>query len=237
MNTLNEPASTHLRSVRSFVRREGRLTSSQARALDLHWGALGLEPKAGVWNLSTEFARSAPTVLEIGCGNGDYLLARARSEPDKNFIGVEVHRPGVGRILHHAAAEGLSNLRVVCHDAVEILREHIAAASLSQVVIYFPDPWHKTRHHKRRLVQTTLIDVLADRIQSGGTLLLATDWAPYAEQMLEVINPHPEFQNCASDQRFVPRPPERPLTRFEARGLRLGHDVFDLAFMRRLPNV
>ncbi|TXH04593.1 MAG: tRNA (guanosine(46)-N7)-methyltransferase TrmB [Nevskiaceae bacterium] len=222
----------HLRRIRSFVRREGRMTDGQKTALERLWPRYGLDAPAAPCDLAQVFGRSAPVVFEIGFGNGDHLLARAQSEPQHDFIGVEVHRPGVGRLLHNAEKAGLNNLRAACHDAVEVLEHWIVDGALHEAVIYFPDPWHKKRHNKRRLVQPAFVDLLARKIHSGGRLLLATDWAPYAAHMLEVLNAAPGFVNVASDGRYVPRHPTRPKTRFEARGERLGHEVFDLEFRR-----
>ena len=223
----------HLRRIRSFVRREGRMTDGQKTALERLWPRYGLEVAAQTYDLPKLFGRRAPVILEIGFGNGEHLLTRAQNEPQHDFIGVEVHRPGVGRVMHHAEKAGLTNLRTACHDAVEVLQQGIADGALREVVIYFPDPWHKTRHHKRRLIQPEFAALLARKIAQGGRLLLATDWAHYAEQMLEVLNAAPEFENTAADGRYVPRHVTRPKTRFEARGERLGHAVFDLEYRRR----
>lgn len=233
MSDVAEVAEEARRRIRSFVRREGRMTEAQKDALARLWPQYGIEPLAQPLDLAQTFGRTAPVVLEIGFGNGEHLLARAQNEPQHDFIGVEVHRPGVGRVLHHVERLGLSNLRVAAHDAVELLQQSIADAALHEVVIYFPDPWHKSRHHKRRLIQPAFAQLLAQKIASGGQFLLATDWAHYAEQMLEVLNAEPAFENLAADGRFVPRHATRPKTRFEARGERLGHDVFDLTYRRR----
>lgn len=220
------------RRIRSFVRREGRMTDAQKRALDELWPRYGINEPQRRFDPAALFGRDAPRVFEIGFGNGEHLLARAAGEPQHDFIGVEVHRPGVGRVLNHAAAAGLRNLRVACHDAVEVLRDGLPDASLDQVVIQFPDPWHKTRHNKRRLVQPEFAALVAQKLKPGGELQLATDWAPYAQHMLDVLNAAPQFRNVAADGRYVPRPSTRLKTRFEARGERLGHEVFDLAYRR-----
>ncbi|MFP5358385.1 MAG: tRNA (guanosine(46)-N7)-methyltransferase TrmB [Gammaproteobacteria bacterium] len=224
-------AAAPLRRIRSFVRREGRMTDGQKRALDALWPRYGLEPGAPI-EPRQYFGREAPLVLEIGFGSGDYLLARASTEPDRDFIGVEVHRPGVGRLLIRAEAAGLSNLRVAAHDAVSLLQEQLGDAVLDELVIQFPDPWHKKRHHKRRLIQPEFAHLAARRLKVGGCLLLATDWADYAEQMLDVLNACPDLRNLAPGNGYAPRPATRPRTRFEARGERLGHAVFDLAYVR-----
>lgn len=227
-----EPEAGHRREIRSFVRREGRLTASQKRALDELWPRFGLDAPGAPLDLPHLFGRGAPVVLEIGFGNGEHLLARAAAEPGTDFIGVEVHRPGAGRVLHRAAEAQLANLRVACHDAVEVLRDWLAPLCLAEVVIQFPDPWHKSRHHKRRLIQPPFAALVAERLRSGGLLQLSTDWANYAEQMVTVLNAEPQFRNAAADARFVPRPATRLKTRFEARGERLGHEVFDLQYVR-----
>lgn len=221
-----------MREIKSFVRREGRMTDAQKRAFDEHWAAFGLEYRPAAFDFAAIFGRVAPLVFEIGFGNGDHLLARAAAEPQHDFLGAEVHRPGVGRLMHRAHAAGLRNLRVISHDAVDVLRNCIAPGSLSQVVIQFPDPWHKTRHHKRRLIQPAFAQLLASRIQSGGVLQLATDWAEYAEHMLAVLNAEPAFLNAAPDRRYSLKPATRLKTKFEARGERLGHAVFDLQYRR-----
>jgi tRNA (guanine-N7-)-methyltransferase len=182
------------------------------------------------------FGRSADKVVEIGFGNGDNLVEYARQSPERDFIGIEVHRAGVGHALLQAKDLGLTNLKVICHDAVEILEKRLADSCLSEVLILFPDPWHKKRHHKRRLIQPSFVDLLARKIKTGGLLQLATDWEPYAVQMLEVIGANASFANRSEEQGgpegFVPRPTWRALTRFEKRGQRLGHGVWDLSFRR-----
>jgi tRNA (guanine-N7-)-methyltransferase len=220
------------RRIRSFVRREGRITGAQKEALERLWPRFGISEAAAPMDFETLFGRRAPVVMEIGFGSGDYLLSRAGAEPEKDFVGVEVHRPGVGRVLHRAEQAGLLNLRVACHDAVEVLRDGVVPGVLSEIVIYFPDPWPKKRHHKRRLIQPDFTQLAASRLTIGGRLLLATDWAEYAEQMKTVLNSEKSLRNCAADGGYVPRPAARPTTRFEARGERLGHCVFDLEFER-----
>jgi tRNA (guanine-N7-)-methyltransferase len=220
------------RAIRSFVLRAGRMTTAQARALDELWPRYGIEPHGGPLDLPTLFGRRAPVTVEIGFGNGENLAALAAAHPEADFIGVEVHPPGVGHLLHLAAANALSNLRVFRHDAVEVLRERIAPDSLDSLVVLFPDPWHKKRHHKRRLINAEFADLAASRLVPGGTLQLATDWMPYAEWMLEILNASPALRNCAADGQYVPRLPGRIRTRFEARGERLGHEVRDLCYER-----
>jgi tRNA (guanine-N7-)-methyltransferase len=217
------------REIRSFVRREGRMTDSQKRALEELWPRFGLEaPQSRLKPLPQEwFGRSGPVVVEIGFGNGDHLLARAQAEPDNNFLGVDVHRPGAGRVLNRAATADLRNLRVACHDAVEVLRDWLPERSLAEILVYFPDPWPKKKHHKRRLVSPAFATLAASRLAPGGRLKLATDWAHYAEQMRAVLDAEPMLSGGP-----VPRPADRPLTRFETRGLKLGHEVFDLVYRR-----
>ncbi|HKY89841.1 MAG TPA: tRNA (guanosine(46)-N7)-methyltransferase TrmB [Nevskiaceae bacterium] len=223
------------RRIRSFVRREGRITDAQKDALERLVPRYGLDHVEGPLDLVAIFGRSAPVTFEIGFGNGDALLARAQANPSRDYVGVEVHRPGLGRLLHHVERAGLANVRAMGRDAVDILRDQVADAALDEIVIEFPDPWHKKRHHKRRLVQPEFVRLACDRLAIGGRLILATDWEPYARHMLEALATEPRLENLAADGRFVPRPASRPKTRFECRGERLGHAVFDLAFVRRRP--
>jgi tRNA (guanine-N7-)-methyltransferase len=221
------------RAVRSFVVRGGRITAAQERALAELWPRFGLDYAARAVALAQLFGRVAPCTLEIGFGNGSHLVARAVAEPERNFLGVEVHRPGVGHLLLAAGAAQLANLRVVCHDAVDVVREQIEPASLDEIEILFPDPWPKKRHHKRRLIQDGFVALLASRLALGGRLHLATDWEPYALQMLEVLGRCPALENCAADGGYAERPATRAATRFERRGERLGHATRDLLFRRR----
>jgi tRNA (guanine-N7-)-methyltransferase len=221
------------RTVRSYVVRGGRLTPGQQRAMDEHWPRYGLEFTPVELELDSVFNRRAARVLEIGFGDGDHLAALAELNPDMDFIGAEVHPPGVGHLLLQAAKAELTNLRVISHDAVEVLAQQIPAASLDRVAVLFPDPWHKARHNKRRLVSASFADLVATKLKRGGVLQLATDWLPYAKQMLEVLNPHADFLNLSTDQTYIARDPNRAPTRFERRGERLGHEVFDLSFERR----
>ena len=220
------------RMVRSFVTRAGRITPAQQRALSELWPRFGLEYSPEPLQAAALFGRRVPLSLEIGFGNGDNLLALAREHPERDYLGVEVHRPGVGRLLLAVARDGLGNVRVICHDAVEVLAGQIAPATLSEILILFPDPWPKKRHHKRRLVQREFADLAASRLEPGGMLRLATDWEPYAHAMLEALRAAPLLVNTAESGTFVPRPAERAPTRFEQRGTRLGHEVWDLAFRR-----
>lgn len=219
--------------VRSYVIRSGRMTEGQQKALDNHWPQYRLSLFDGApvsWQ--EVFQRDAPRVLEIGFGMGDSLLEMTINEPDKDFIGIEVHVPGAGRLVSNAADHNVSNLKIYLADAVDVLDDCIAAQSLSRVQIYFPDPWHKTKHIKRRLVQAALVEQIRDKLVPGGVFHLATDWQPYAEQMLKVINGVSGFENMAQEGQYCPRPAYRPETKFERRGLKLGHGVWDLIYQR-----
>ena len=220
------------RSVRSFVMRAGRITDAQRRALAELWPRFGLSYGPQLLDLTALYGREAPCTLEIGFGNGEHLAARAQAEPGRNFLGVEVHRPGIGHLLMAAAAAGLDNLRAIDHDAVEVLRDQIAPDTLDEIQILFPDPWPKTRHHKRRLIQPEFAALAASRLRTGGWLRLATDWAPYAEHMRLVLDSCPLLARQHADAAPV-APAARAATRFEQRGLRLGHEVADLAYQRR----
>jgi tRNA (guanine-N7-)-methyltransferase len=220
------------RTVRSFVRRAGRLTPSQARALEELWPRFGIEPPPAPLDLDQVFGRRAPRTLEIGFGNGDNLAALAVRHPERDYLGVEVHDPGVGHLLLRIEREGVSNIRIAHHDAVEVLSAWLPPASIDETLIFFPDPWHKKRHQKRRLVKAEFLERLARVMQDGGRLHLATDWAPYAEQMLDTCDSSPHFENTLAGGGYAARPETRPETKFERRGLRLGHDVYDLLYRR-----
>ena len=208
------------------------MTEGQQRAYYANWQRWGLEYAGGALDPVEAFGRAAPLVLEIGFGMGASLVTMAAAAPENDFIGIEVHTPGVGRLLHDMAEQGLQNIRVYRHDAVEVLRDCIADASLDTVQIFFPDPWHKKRHHKRRLIQPPFVELLAARIKPGGLLHLATDWENYAQQMMEVLSASTAFNNTCGEGEYSPRPESRPLTKFEQRGERLGHGVWDLLFTR-----
>lgn len=218
------------RTIRSFVLRAGRMGSGQQRALEELGPRFVLPYAAAPLDLEAAFGRGAPKILEIGFGMGDSTASIAANQPENDYLGVEVHTPGVGALLKRIGAAGLTNLRIVQHDAVEVLENMIPPASLDGVHIYFPDPWHKKRHHKRRLIQPIFVALLATKIKPGGYLHLATDWQDYAEQMLGVLQGEPSLVNTVAD--YAPRPVYRPLTKFEQRGLRLGHGVWDLVFRR-----
>ena len=221
----------HPRSIRSYVMRAGRTTEGQARALATLGPRFILPYAESPLDFTAVFGRQAPTILEIGFGMGDATAHIAAVRPEHDFIGCEVHEPGVGALLKRIGEQGLSNLRIVQHDAVEVLAHMIPPASLAGVHIFFPDPWHKKRHHKRRLIQPPFVARLVSRLAPGGYLHCATDWQPYAQQMLEVLSAEPELQNTAEG--YAPKPGYRPLTKFENRGLKLGHGVWDLVFTRR----
>jgi len=233
---MNEREARGRRAIRSYVLRAGRLTAAQARALEESWPRYGLDAEGPPLDFEQVFGRRAPVTLEIGFGNGDNLAALAMAYPQRDFIGVEVHPPGVGQLLLKAGEAQLSNVRIFRHDAIEVLRTRIAPDALDSILVLFPDPWHKTRHHKRRLVNAEFAELAASRLARGGTLQLATDWEPYAEWMLEVLDASAALKNRAADGRFVPRGPDRIRTRFEARGERLGHAVRDLCYERISPS-
>ena len=220
------------RRIRSFVRREGRFTSAQRLAFETLWEKRGLEPETGLLDLPAVFPGCTRFALEIGFGMGQSLAELASRELQTGFIGIQVHRPGVGKLLALAEEAELPNLKVYCADAVEVLRRCIPDASLDLAMLFFPDPWPKKRHHKRRLVQPGFVQELREKLKLGGVFHLATDWENYAEQMLEVLNAAPGWRNLAGEGGFAPRPASRPVTRFEARGERLGHQVRDLLFSR-----
>ena len=226
---MNPPHPT--RPIRSYVLRAGRMGSGQVRALTELGPRWVLPHQVTALDLHTVFGREAPRVVEIGFGMGLATAEMAAGAVDTDFIGIEVHAPGVGALLQRIEALGLANLRIVQHDAVAVLEQMFAAASLAGVHLFFPDPWHKTKHHKRRLVQAEFVALVASRLQPGGLLHCATDWQPYAEQMLEVLSQEPLLENTADG--YAPRPDHRPLTKFEQRGLTLGHGVWDLVFLRR----
>jgi len=219
------------RRIRSFVTRAGRVSTGQIKALEAFGPQFCLPYAPQILDVDQVFGRHAPTVLEIGFGMGDTTATIAAAMPDTNFIGVEVHTPGVGSLLKLIGEQGLQNLRLLQHDAFEVVTHMIAPNSLAGVHIFFPDPWHKARHKKRRLIQAPFVQLLASRIAPNGYLHCATDWQDYAEQMLEVLGAEPTLENTAEG--YAPRPEYRPVTKFEKRGLRLGHSVWDLVFKKR----
>jgi tRNA (guanine-N7-)-methyltransferase len=220
------------RAIRSFVVRAGRMTVAQDRAWLELWPQFGLETAESPLDLTAIFGRDAARTLEIGFGNGESLVALAAAHPERDVLGIEVHRPGVGHLMLRAAELHLTNLRAICRDAVEVLQRCIPAESLDEVLLYFPDPWPKKRHHKRRIVQPDFVALVASRLRPGGVFRMATDWQHYAGQMLEVAGQCDALRNESPLGNYVPRPHSRPITRFERRGQRLGHEVWDLAFRR-----
>jgi tRNA (guanine-N7-)-methyltransferase len=232
---MSEP--TPPRPLRSFVLRAGRMGSGQQRALETLAPQFLLPYTGQPLDWPATFGRSAPKVLEIGFGMGDATAQIAAARPDTDFIGVEVHVPGVGALLKRIGEQGLRNLRLIQHDAVEVLQHMLLPGTLDAVHVFFPDPWHKKRHNKRRLIQPPLVALLASRLAPGGTLHCATDWEPYAQQMLEVLSAEPLLANTVTDPApgssgYAPKPDYRPLTKFEHRGLQLGHGVWDLVFQK-----
>ena len=220
------------RTIRSFVRRAGRLTTSQQRALETLWPAYGIDYAATPLDLAATFGRNAPVVLEIGFGNGETLVEQAQMSPERNFLGVEVHEPGVGHCLLKAEEAGVTNLRVIMHDAIEVLTHQLREGSLARVNLYFPDPWPKKRHHKRRIVQPAFLDLVADRLVQGGALHIATDWANYAEHIDEVVGASTRFRLAEARDHDGDQPLDRPQTKFERRGLRHGHRIRDWRWVR-----
>ena len=223
-------ATTGHRAVRSFVLRQGRFTPAQQRAFDELWPRFGLDYAGIPRDFDQVFGRQAPRVLEIGFGNGDALRFAAARDPDRDYIGIEVHAPGVGRLLNALDTDAAAHVRLYHHDAVEVLRNEVAEGSLDEVRIYFPDPWHKKRHNKRRLIQPEFAALLVSRLRVGGRLHAATDWQDYAEQMWDVLDAAEGLQNRAGPRGHVPRPDWRPQTHFETRGQKLGHGVWDLVY-------
>jgi tRNA (guanine-N7-)-methyltransferase len=228
---MQEP-SDRLRSVRSYVMRAGRITEAQQRALATLWPRFGIEFNPGHIDLDRLFGRTALRTLEIGFGNGEHLFERALASPERDFLGIEVHRPGVGHLLLAAGKANLTNLRVIAHDAVDVLQQQIPPASLDEVQLLFPDPWPKSRHHKRRLVQREFSELVATRLRPGGRFHLATDWEPYADEMLLVLGGCGALRNAAEQGGFIEHVMLRTATRFERRGERLGHRVRELLFIR-----
>lgn len=221
------------KTIRSFVIRGGRMTDGQKKAFDRWWPQFGLSLFDGPIQPGQVFDREAPLVVEVGFGMGDSLLEMAKDEPDKNFIGIEVHPPGVGRLINGAGDNALSNLKVYMADAKDVLDDCIPDESIDRFQLYFPDPWHKKKHHKRRIVQPEFVSNIAKKIKPGGMLHFATDWEHYADHMMEVLCLSSEFENAAPEYHFSPKPDFRPETKFERRGERLGHGVWDICFIKR----
>lgn len=229
---MNTQTVTQRREIKSYVMRAGRMTPGQERGLEQGLPRYGLQLEEGVLQPQKVFGRQAPLTLEIGFGMGQSLLQMATEAPEQDFIGVEVHRPGVGALLNGMLTDSVDNVRIYSCDAIEVLNQCVADESLDRVLLFFPDPWHKSRHHKRRIVQPAFAALVHKKLKRGGVLHMATDWEPYAEHMLEIMNAAPGYKNLSADNTWVPRPAERPVTKFERRGERLGHGVWDLKFTK-----
>jgi tRNA (guanine-N7-)-methyltransferase len=229
-NEAGDGAVLHRRRIRSFVTRAGRVSTGQRRALDDLSPRFMLPFEGAPLDWTTAFGRTGARVLEIGFGMGATTAEIAARRPDDDFLGIEVHEPGVGALLKLIGEQALENIRIIQHDAVEVVEQMLPEGCLDGIHIYFPDPWHKARHHKRRLIQPAFVATLVSRLKPGGYVHLATDWENYAEQMLDVLSANPSLQNTAAD--YAPRPDYRPITKFERRGLALGHGVWDLLFKR-----
>jgi len=227
-----KPSTRVQRPIRSFVLRQGRFTSAQQRAFDEYWPQFGVDFSGQYIDLNELFGRNAPKVLEIGFGNGDALYFAAQHDPARDYLGIEVHAPGVGHLLNILANENIKNVRIYRHDAVEVLEQEIEDGALTEIRIYFPDPWHKKRHHKRRLIQTEFANLLVRKLHKNALLHLATDWEAYAQHMWDILDTTEGLTNCAGPRGYVERPHWRPHTRFEQRGHRLGHGVWDLLYRR-----
>lgn len=222
------------RAIRSYVLRQGRITGAQHRALDNYWGRYGIAYSRKPLDLDRQFGRSAPRILEIGAGAGEVTLASAARHPENDYLVIEVHRPGIGRLMQQAHARKLNNIRIINHDAVEVLTHQLPGHCLDQAWIFFPDPWPKRRHHKRRLVNTDFISLLATRLQAHARLFIATDWEHMAEQIMLICDNSPQLINLAGKGNFAPRPGWRPVTKFERRGRDLGHKIRDLVYGTRV---
>ncbi|MEO1939200.1 tRNA (guanosine(46)-N7)-methyltransferase TrmB [Candidatus Thioglobus sp.] len=222
--------STSVRKIQSFVRRSGRLTEGQMAGLNDFWPDFGIDLPDGLIDFNLLFEKIQPITLEIGFGNGDSLLEMAITTPNKNFLGIEVYEAGIGRLINESKKYKLTNLKIIKSDAVEVLKNHVKDTSFETFQLFFPDPWHKKKHHKRRIVQTDFLDLISKKIVIGGTIHMATDWENYAEHMMETLEKHPHFKNTLNAHIYSPRPKYRPITKFEKRGERLGHKVWDLIF-------
>lgn len=220
------------RRIKSFVLRQGRLTKAQQHALDNYWHDYGVDYAETSIDFSQLFGNDNEVIIEIGFGNGESLLEQAKAQPEYNFLGIEVHGPGIGHLIHHAQAEGLRNIRVMRHDAVEVLNNQVADNSVWQFQLFFPDPWHKKRHHKRRIIRPEFIQLIHQKLKPGGSFHMATDWQDYAEQMLEQMDEAEGFSNTAGPGHYSPSKGFRCETKFERRGLRLGHGVWDLIYVK-----
>ena len=220
----------YLRKIQSFVKRSGRLSKAQSTGLNELWGDYGVNINEKILNFDELFLNKNDITLEVGFGNGDSLLEMAIQQPNQNFLGIEVYEAGVGRLINEASKNNLSNLKIIKEDAVEILTNNISDNSLSCFQLFFPDPWHKKKHHKRRIVQASFLDLLSKKLKNNGIAHIATDWENYAEHIMDTLESHPHFKNCAGDHIYSERPKNRPLTKFENRGQKLGHGVWDIIF-------
>ena len=222
----------HLRKIQSFVKRSGRLSKGQSLGLNELWADYGINVDKTLLNFEEVFGNQSEVTLEVGFGNGDSLLEMAIREPGQNFLGIEVYEAGVGRLVNEASKKSINNLRVIKEDAVEVLENNIPDGSISNFQLFFPDPWHKKRHHKRRIVQKSFLDLLSRKLIDYGMVHVATDWEEYAEHIMETLESHPHFKNRAGDHMYSERPQYRPLTKFENRGQKLGHGVWDIIFTK-----
>ena len=220
-----------LRKIQSFVKRSGRLSKAQIIGLYELWPNYGVSLSDNQISFGELFLYSHDVTLEVGFGNGDSLLEMAIQQPKQNFLGIEVYEAGIGRLINEANKHQLSNLKIIKEDAVEVLQNHIPDDSLSKFQLFFPDPWHKKRHHKRRIIQTSFLDILTKKLKTGGIVHIATDWEDYAEHIMETLESHQHFKNTLGDHIYSPRPKYRPLTKFENRGQKLGHGVWDIIFI------
>ena len=218
--------------IKSFILRQGRITAGQKMAIDTLWDTYCLDPKK-TFNAKDVFNNEAAVIMEIGFGNGESLAKMARENPEKNFVGLDVHKPGIGHLLRLLFEQKLTNVRIFHHDAIEILEKRIPDHSLAGLQLFFPDPWHKRRHHKRRIVSEHFMNLMTQKLISGGIFHAATDWQHYAQEILKMLNTQTEFINQAEEKGYCERPDYRPLTKFEQRGVRLGHGVWDLIFKKR----
>ncbi len=231
-NSKNERSVPH-RAIKSFVLRQGRLTVAQQNALENHWRAYGIDFSEQLLDYSTLFHNDHEVIVEIGFGNGDSLLQQAINQPQYNFIGIEVHGPGVGHLIHHAKTQGVQNIKIIRHDAIDVLTQQIADNSIQQLQLFFPDPWHKKRHHKRRIIKPAFIELIQKKLKTGGSFHMATDWQHYAEHMLEEMDQAPAFRNTSGTGHYSASKAARCETKFERRGIKLGHGVWDLIYQKR----
>ncbi len=221
---------TRKRTIRSFVKRDSRLTKSQQHALDNHWEKYGIDFSSSLLDFDMLFNRHAPIVMDIGVGTGDTTFFHAQTHPSNNYIAIEVHRPGIGRLLNSIECNNLNNIKVINYDVIDVLQEQIPDCTLSQIFIFFPDPWHKKKHHKRRLINNSLLELLKKKITTHGRLHIATDWKDYAKHIQRLCDADPELLNLTGNKQSAPRPNWRSKTRYESRGLRLEHKVWDFCY-------